>query len=130
MNIAGATNTSVVAFEDGTEIKLDGVVIANLDQGGTHQFASTQGQTLEANKPIFAAGNITGSTTGKEDGNVIWSNKDLAGKVFNVTLTRYPDHVIAVYSFEDSNSITLTTPSSASETIILQSGGFHIFPKK
>ena len=129
MNIAGATNTSVVAFEDGTEIKLDGVVIANLDQGGTHQFASTQGQTLEANKPIFAAGNITGSTTGKEDGNVIWSNKDLAGKVFNVTLTRYPDHVIAVYSFEDSNSITLTTPSSASETIILQSGGFHIFQK-
>ena len=125
MNIAGATNTSVVAFEDGTEIKLDGVVIANLDQGGTHQFASTQGQTLEANKPIFAAGNVTQNTSAAADGNVIWSNKDLAGKLFNVTLTRKPEHVISVYSFEDNNEITFTAPpTGTTQTITLQAGEF------
>ena len=82
MNIGGATETAVVAFEDTTEVKLDGSVIATLNAGKIHTFSSTLNQLLEADKPIFAAGKVTGVAGSNTDGNVIWSGKDLAGKDF------------------------------------------------
>lgn len=138
MNLGGATNTSVVAFEDATEVKLDGVVIANLNAGETHKFVSIADQILEADKPIYAAGRVTGINGSNTDGNVLWSNKDLAGNQFIVTLTRLAAHRFAIFSFDADNIVTIKAPNPANdvnvtmqqdesqEFIMTDNGGFTI----
>ncbi|MDB2447463.1 fibronectin type III domain-containing protein, partial [bacterium] len=128
MNIGGATQTAVVAFEDTTEIKLDGVVIANLNAGETHEFASTLNQVLDADKPIFAAGKVTGINGNWQDGNVVWSGKDWAGSSFVFTLTRNAPHFLGIYSFEAGNNVVLRAPNPANDIVItLGEGEYQSF---
>lgn len=123
MNLGGATASAVVAFEDATEVKLGTTVIATLNAGETHEFASELNQILEADKPIFAAGRITGVDGNNTDGNVLWLNKDFSGKKFVFTLTRDAPHFLGLYSFEAGNEVTLTAPTASNNISVTLTEG-------
>lgn len=128
MNIGGATQTDVVAFEDETDIKLDGEVLVTLNAGETHGFSSALYQVLEANKPIYASGKVTGVSGNNTDGNVVWVGKDWAGERFVFTLTRSAPHFLGIYSFEDDNVITIYTPNAANNiNLTLAKGAYDDF---
>ena len=56
MNVGGATDATVVAFENNTNITLNGSDLITLNEGETHQFVSAQFDVIDADKPIYTAG--------------------------------------------------------------------------
>lgn len=127
MNIGGATSSAVVAFEDTTEIKINGTVIATINGGQTHSFTSALNDVIEADKPVFVAGrNGNAGASDRQKGNMVWSSPDWAGKEFVFTATRYAPHLITVYAFEDSN-ITLSKGGTTVNTQFVAEGGNHTF---
>lgn len=102
MNLGGATESSVVAYEDGTEIKINELNLATLNTGQTYIFSSTQNDILSSSRPFFVAGR-RGSGSAGQKGNIVWNTPDWAGRSFMFTGTRSAPHIVTVYSFEDSN---------------------------
>ena len=103
MNVGGATTAKVVAFEDGTEVTLNDVVIANLNAGETHAFNTSQFDVIDADKPIYTAGrlgNFGAGANGK--GNITFNPVAWAGKSFSFNATRFNAQKLPVYAIEDT----------------------------
>ncbi len=104
MNVGGATQSAVVAYEDSTAITLNGAALTTLNKGQSHVFNSVQFDIIDANKPIFTAGRRGGpggSSGGK--GNMVWSPSTWAGKIFSLNAIRANAQRIEVYAIENSN---------------------------
>ena len=101
MNLGGAADSQVVAFEDGTDIELNEAPLISLDAGETHRFTSAQFDQLRSTKPFFVAGRL-GAGGDNRKGNIVWSTPDWAGRDFVFTGTRNAPHLISVYAFEES----------------------------
>ena len=101
MNVAGATDSRMVALEDATTVTLaDGVTTISLNKGDTHSFASSQGDIIESNKPLFIAGRKAISNGDANKGNIVWSSPDWAGREFMFSVNRYSPHKIFAYMFD------------------------------
>lgn len=109
LNCGGATSTAVVALDDNTNIDLNGSPLAGspINAGQVIVFASVLGDTLTADKPIFAAGRLATSTAAANEGNIAWNSPSWAAKDFIIVGSRNPEHVVTVYAFENTN-ITIT----------------------
>jgi hypothetical protein len=53
MNVGGSTTTTVVAYQDATNVTLNGSALVTLNSGQTHVFASSQFDVIDADKPIL-----------------------------------------------------------------------------
>lgn len=93
MNVGGATTSQVVAFDDTTNITLNGAPLTTLNGGQTFQFASAQFDVIEADNPIFVAGEI-GSD------NHVWSVPYWAGTEFSFNTLRNDPQFVYVYAWE------------------------------
>tara|TARA_B100001248_G_C27399748_1_gene469167 strand:- start:13358 stop:15787 length:2430 start_codon:yes stop_codon:yes gene_type:complete len=102
MNLNGATNSAVVAFEDTTNIELNGSVLTSLNAGETYAFSSSQNDVISADKPIFVAGRRATGSGASREGNMVWSSPSWAGKNFAFTATRSNPHQVTVYAFESA----------------------------
>ena len=101
MNVAGATDSRMVALEDATTVTLaDGVTTISLNKGDTHSFGSAQGDIIESNKPLFIAGRKAISNGDANKGNIVWSSPDWAGREFMFSVNRYSPHKIFAYMFD------------------------------
>lgn len=109
LNCGGATSTAVVALDDNTNIDLNGSPLAGspINAGQVIVFASVLGDTLTADKPIFAAGRLATSNSNANEGNIAWNTPSWAAKDFIIVGSRNPEHVVTVYAFENTN-ITIT----------------------
>ncbi len=105
MNVGGAVSSSVVAYEDGTEVTLNGAALVSLDKGQNHLFTSTKYDIINANKPIFTAGR-RGSGSSTRTANIVWSPTMWAGKSFSLNATRNNPQNIELFAIENA-SVTL-----------------------
>jgi len=111
INLTGATDSKVVALEDGTDVYLttdvndpSPTLLASLEAGETHQFASVRGEILISNKPIFAAGRIGSYTLScSGSGNPTWVPPLWSDKVLLFNASRNSPQTIYVFAFEDVN---------------------------
>jgi hypothetical protein len=99
MNVGGATDTTVVAYQDSTAITLNGSALVTLNKGQTHRFTSAAFDVIDADKPIFTAGR-RGSGANTSKGNIVWSPTAWAGKTFNFNATRENLQFLDVYAIE------------------------------
>lgn len=93
MNVGGATSSTVTAFEDSTNITLNGVALTTLNKGQTHVFTSTQFDVIDADKPIYTAGR-------RSSANVVWSPTTWAGKTFSFNSIRSNPQNLYIYAIE------------------------------
>jgi hypothetical protein len=101
MNVGGATSSKMVALENATTVTLaDGVSTISLNKGDTHSFASTLGDIIESDKPVFIAGRLANDNSDVRKANIVWSSPDWAGREFIFSVSRYAPHQITAYMFE------------------------------
>ncbi len=93
MNVGGATTSQVVAFDDTTVITLNGAPLTTINGGQTFQFASAQFDVIEADNPIFVAGE-TGSD------NHVWAVPYWAGTEFSFNTLRNDPQSLFIYAWE------------------------------
>jgi hypothetical protein len=101
MNIGGATSSTVAAFQDGTNITLNGSALVTLNKGQTHTFTSAQFDIIDADKPIFTAGR-RGSGGDVNKANVAWNPSAWGGKEFSFNAIRYNAQKLHVFALEDA----------------------------
>jgi hypothetical protein len=117
MNVGGATSSTVAAFEDSTNITLNGLALATLNKGQTHTFTSAQFDVVDADKPIYTAGKFSTA-------NMVWSPTSWAGKTFSFNATRSNPQNLFIYAIEGatievkqgSTVLSSTTLSANSST--------------
>ncbi len=127
MNLGGATESKVVAFEDETEVTLNDTVIATLDAGETFGFVSAQNDILESDKPVFVAGRRGAANAAVGDqGNMVWSSPDWAGNDFLFNTERFSPNVVTLYAFEDTD-VTITYNGSTFDSASILEGENHSF---
>ena len=103
INIGGAEESAVVAFEDNTLIQKNGSDLITLNAGETHVFPSLINDRLEADRPIFVAGRKgAANQSDQRKGNMVWSYGEWAGKDFYFTASRDKPHLINIYAFEEA----------------------------
>ena len=103
MNVGGATTAQVVAFEDDTNITLNGVALKTLAKGESHLFNTAQFDVIDANKPIYTAGRRTSGNNGDQyTANMTFIPASWSGKNFSFNTTRYNTQKLAVYAIQDS----------------------------
>ena len=104
MNVGGAVSSKMVALEDATQVTLaDGLSKITLNRGETHSFASTRGDIIESNKPVFIAGNLSVDSAPARSANIVWSSPSWAGHDFIFNLERSKPHLLTVYMFSPGN---------------------------
>lgn len=106
MNVGGATESRVVAFEDDTDVTLNGSSLITLQRGETHIFTSSQFDIIDANKPIFTAGKRGPNNAGANGANIVWQPVLWAGKAFSFNAIRSNPQALLVYPIE-SGTITV-----------------------
>jgi hypothetical protein len=99
-NLGGATDSTVVVYEDGTEVKLNGSTIANLNAGESFRFTSALNDEVEANNPFFLAGKSQAGTAVNYIANMVWNIPAWSGKSFSFTGTRDANHLVNIRAFE------------------------------
>jgi hypothetical protein len=91
----------MVALEDSTTVTLaDGVSTVSLNKGDTHSFASSQGDIIESDKPVFIAGRKATNDSDGNKGNIVWSSPDWAGREFIFSVNRYSPHKLYAFMFD------------------------------
>ena len=101
MNVGGSVTARVAAYENDTDVTLNGIPLVTLNQGQVHQFSSSQFDIIDANKPIFTAG-IRGSGAAGTSANIAWNPTQWAGRSFSFNATRTNPQVLEVYAIEDT----------------------------
>ncbi len=120
MNVGGATSSVVVALEANTVVTLNGMALTTLvADGDTFQFMSSGFDVLEADKPVFVAGNASNS-------NVVWSAPYWAGERFSFNTTRNDPQSVRIYFWEDS-TVELKEGDTVLDTITKLAGENHTF---
>ena len=102
MNVGGATASTVVAYQDDTNVTLNGSALITLNKGQSHQFTSAQFDIIDADKPIFTAGKIGTGSGSNDNGNIVWQPTAWAGKSFSFNATRSNPQEVYVYAIEDT----------------------------
>ena len=102
MNVGGATASVVVAYQDGTNVTLNGGALVTLNEGDTHAFSSTIFDVVDADKPVFVAGKIGTGTGSNNQGNIVWQPTSWAGKSFSFNATRSNPQELYVYAIENT----------------------------
>lgn len=104
MNVGGATDTKVVALYDSTEVFHNGISIGTINSGqtlvvpgGTARF-----DTIDADKPIYTAGNLGGTNTGAGAANIVWQPTSWAGTSFSFNAIRSDPQSVHVYAVENA----------------------------
>ena len=100
MNVGGATDVMIAAFENDTEVTLNGEALVTLQAGETHRFTSSQFDIVDSNNPIYTAGR-RGSVASPDKGNMVFSPTSWAGRYFSFNAIRTSDQKLAVYPIED-----------------------------
>lgn len=119
MNVGGATRSIVVAYEDATNVTLNGGALITLNKGQTHAFNFAQFDVIDSDKPIYTAGKIG---TGMQDqGNNVWQPTARAGKSFSFNATRSDPQEVYVYAIEDA-SIEVKQGSTVLDSLTLTAG--------
>lgn len=116
-NIAGATQSSLVAIETG-DFYLNGNLLASLQAGEVHTFTSAQFDKISSDKAFFVAGLKGSGNNTSRTGNMTWTTQDWSSKSFTFAASRSAKHILSIVAFEDA-SITVKsgTNTIASETI-------------
>lgn len=102
MNVGGATDSTVVAYQDATNVTLNGSPLVTLNRGQTHRFVSAQFDAIDADKPIFTAGKKGSGTNAAENGNIVWQPTAWAGKTFSFNSDRETLQMVDVYAIEST----------------------------
>jgi hypothetical protein len=121
MNVGGSTSTRVAAFEDGTNITLNGAPLITLNKGQVHQFTSAQFDLIDSNKPIYTAGLRGASGNAGGSANIAWNPTQWAGKSFSFNATRTNPQVLEVYAIEDT-TVEVKQGSTVLDTAIVTKG--------
>lgn len=120
MNVGGATSTSVAAYQDNTNITLNGSPLVTLNKGQTHVFTSAQFDVIDADKPIYTAGRVgSGGNTSKA--NITWNPSSWAGKSFSFNATRNNPQQLHIYATENAD-ITVKQGSTTLASTSLTAG--------
>ena len=126
MNVGGATDSTVVAIEDGTTVYHTPystgteVTLATLNKGQTFNFVSAQFDIIDANKAIFTAGRL-GSGSNTRKANVTWQPTTWAGKSFSFNAYRNNPQNLLVYATEDT-TITVKQGTTVLSSLTLTAG--------
>jgi len=101
MNVGGASQARVVAFEDNTNVYLNSNTspIATLSKGQTHLFTTSQFDIIDADKPIYTAGR-RGSGAANNKANITFNPTSWAGKSFSFNAIRSNPQNLHVYAIE------------------------------
>lgn len=102
MNVGGATEASVVAFYDETNITLNGEALVTLNKGQVKTFTTTQFDMISADKAIYTAGR-RGSGSDNKKGNIVFNPTSWAGKSFSFNATRNNPQNLYIYAVEKSH---------------------------
>jgi len=121
MNVGGSTTTTVVAYEDNTNVTLNGAALVTLSSGQTHVFASTKFDVIDADKPIFTAGR-RGSTSAGGGANIVWNPTSWAGKNFSFNATRTSPQILEIYAVEDA-TVTVKQGSTVLDSATIAADG-------
>lgn len=121
MNVGGATESTVVAFEDQTNVTLNGSALITLNKGQSHSFVSSQFDIIDADKAIFTAGKIGMGTGSNDQGNIVWQPTAWAGKSFSFNATRSNPQEVDVYAIEDT-TVEVKQGSTILDSLNLSSG--------
>jgi hypothetical protein len=119
-NLGDASSSSVVAFDDTTDIKLNGSTIATLNASQTHTFSSNLYDEITCDKPCYVSGTANSST------HVVWSPNFLAGNKFVFTFNRYANGTLRVYAFEDS-TVEFKKGATVIDTQFITAGNDYTF---
>ena len=126
-NLGGATANSVVAFEDNTEIFINGTPLAMLNRGERFSFVAAQMDVLESTKPFFVAGRAgTNGAAAAFKSNIAWTLPDWAGRNFAFFAARTPPIHVTVFAFDDS-TVELYQGGSPQELQNLNEGDTYTF---
>lgn len=121
MNVGGAVDSTVVAYEDSTNVTLNGSPLVTLNKGQTHRFTSSQFDLIDADKPIFTAGR-KGSGAATATGNIVWQPTAWAGKIFSFNADRESFQRVDVYALENT-TVEVYKGTTLLDTITLTAGG-------
>jgi hypothetical protein len=121
MNVGGATVTRVAAFENGTNILLNGSALVTLNRGEVHQFTSTQFDLIDANQPIYTAGFRGTAGDAGASANIAWNPTQWAGKSFSFNATRTNPQVLEVYAIENT-TVTVKQGSLTLDSAVINRG--------
>lgn len=102
MNVGGATASTVVAYQDDTNVTLNGINLVTLNKGQSHQFTSSQFDVIDADKPIFTAGKIGSGSGSNDNGNIVWQPTSWAGRSFSFNATRANPQEVYIYAIEET----------------------------
>jgi len=105
INISGAEDSSVVAFEDDTKIYKNGDELRTLNAGEIYEFSSSSKDILSSTKPFFVGGQL-GDGEDEESGNFVWTPRSWTGTEFSFIAPQEEGHRLKIYAFENS-TITL-----------------------
>ena len=104
MNCGGATSSAFVAFDDNTELVVNGTTtLSPMNAGEVTILSTALGDVVTSDKPFFGAGKLVGvGTADQNEGNIVWNSPNWAGKEFIMVGSRDPEHVLTVYAFEEA----------------------------
>ena len=100
INIGGATNCRVIAYENGTNVQLNGGFLATLNAGQVNDFGCSQYDLIEASGPIYVMGRRVNNHIG-------WQTSKFSGTGFLTSLTRAGPHNIRIFAFE-ATTVTIS----------------------
>lgn len=121
MNVGGADESSVLAFEDNTTVTLNGGELVILNKGETHVFASEPFDVIDADKPIFTSGRLGPNDAGRFGANMVWIPATWAARSFSFNATRYNPQRVEVYPIE-SGTITVKTGTTVLDSADITAG--------
>ena len=125
MNVGGSTSTTIVSYEDNTNVTLNGVAIAAspMSKGQTTTITTAQFDIMDADKPIYVAGLRSVGAGAGANANITWAPNSWGGKSFSFNAIRTNNQALFVYATEDS-VITVKNGSTtlASATVTAGNG--------
>jgi hypothetical protein len=125
-NIAGATESSLVAIEAG-DFYLNGSLLATLNAGEVHNFTSSQFDKVSSDQAFYVAGlRKNNSLNVSKSGNMVWTTQDWASTKFTFAASRSATHILSIVAYEDANIVVKSGPTTVSTKTVLKDQGTTI----
>ncbi len=126
LNLGGATDSQIVALENGTAIEVNSASVTTLNKGDVYRLTTSQNDIMTSTKNFFVAGRL-GSGGAVNKGNIVWNVAAWAGREFLFNGARYESHIYTVFSFEDGNTIDVYRDGTLDSTVTINEDDFHTF---
>lgn len=105
-NVGGSTSTTIVAFENNTNVTLNGLVIKGspLSQGQTIKLKTKQFDIVKSDKPVYIAGKrSSGNRVGSSsNANIVWSPETYSARSFSFSAIRGSSQILSLFATENS----------------------------